>query len=112
MTNRRVRLLLDSRHKCYRARRQGERRRKSVRGCITGADLSVLSCVIVKKGSVAIPGLTDGVVAQRLGPKRANNIRKLFNLSKDEDVRKYVIRRSISKKVRLIFFILDWTNCY
>ncbi|KAJ2369439.1 40S ribosomal protein S6, partial [Coemansia sp. RSA 2611] len=39
----RVRLLLSAGHSCYRPRRTGERRRKSVRGCIVGPDLSVLS---------------------------------------------------------------------
>lgn len=46
----RVRLLLSKGHSCYRPRRDGERKRKSVRGCIVDANLSVLSLVIVKKG--------------------------------------------------------------
>lgn len=33
-----------------------------------------------------------------MGPKRANKIRKLFNLSKEDDVRQYVIRRPIATK--------------
>jgi small subunit ribosomal protein S6e len=33
-----------------------------------------------------------------LGPKRANRIRKLFNLSKEDDVRKYVVRRPLKQK--------------
>ena len=37
-------------HSCYRPRRTGERKRKSVRGCIVDANLSVLNLVIVKKG--------------------------------------------------------------
>jgi hypothetical protein len=37
---------------CFRGygRRDGERRRKSVRGCIVSPDLSVLNLVIVKQG--------------------------------------------------------------
>ncbi len=37
---------------CFRGygRRNGERRRKSVRGCIVSRALSVLNLVIVKKG--------------------------------------------------------------
>ena len=35
---------------------------------------------------------------RRLGPKRANNIRKLFNLSKHDDVRKYVVRHPLPEK--------------
>lgn len=98
LTNQRVRLLLSKGHSCYRPRRDGERKRKSVRGCIVDANLSVLSLVIVKKGPQDIPGLTDSTVPRRLGPKRASKIRKLFNLSKEDDVRKYVLRRPITVK--------------
>jgi hypothetical protein len=45
-----VRLLLSKGHSCYRPRRDGERKRKSVRGCIVDSNLSVLALVIVKKG--------------------------------------------------------------
>jgi small subunit ribosomal protein S6e len=83
----RVRLLLSDGHSCYRPRRTGERKRKSVRGCIVGADLSVLALSIVKQGEQDIPGLTDTVHPKRLGPKRATKIRRFFGLSKDDDVR-------------------------
>lgn len=82
----RVRLLLSDGHSCYRPRRTGERKRKSVRGCIVGADLSVLALSIVKQGEQDIPGLTDTVHPKRLGPKRATKIRRFFSLSKDDDV--------------------------
>jgi small subunit ribosomal protein S6e len=94
----RVRLLLSDGHSCYRPRRTGERKRKSVRGCIVGADLSVLAVAIVKQGEQEIPGLTDTVHPKRLGPKRATKIRRFFGLSKDDDVRKYVIRREVTPK--------------
>ncbi|KAG1725069.1 40S ribosomal protein S6 [Suillus paluster] len=96
----RVRLLLTDNHSCYRASRAGERKRKSVRGCIVGPDIAVLSVVIVKQGDNEIPGLTDTVLPKRLGPKRATKIRRFFNLSKEDDVRKYVVRREVksSKK--------------
>eukprot|EP00310_Coccolithus_braarudii_P012420 CAMPEP_0183353072 /NCGR_PEP_ID=MMETSP0164_2-20130417/32581_1 /TAXON_ID=221442 /ORGANISM="Coccolithus pelagicus ssp braarudi, Strain PLY182g" /LENGTH=244 /DNA_ID=CAMNT_0025525683 /DNA_START=41 /DNA_END=775 /DNA_ORIENTATION=- len=95
LTNQRVRLLLSEGHSCYRTRRNGERKRKSVRGCIIGPDLSVISLVIVRKGEQDIPGLTDTTKPRRLGPKRASKIRRLFNLDKTDDVRQYVIRRKI-----------------
>jgi small subunit ribosomal protein S6e len=98
LVNHRVRVLLSEGHSCFRARRQGERKRKSVRGCIVGPDLSVMHLVIVKKGEEELPGLTDKYIPRRLGPKRASKIRKLFNLSKEDDVRKYVIRREIAPK--------------
>jgi len=92
----RVRLLLSDGHSCYRTRRSGERKRKSVRGCIVGPDIAVLSLVIVKQGEQEIPGLTDTVIPKRLGPKRATKIRRFFNLSKEDDVRKYVVRREVT----------------
>ncbi|KAK1913408.1 hypothetical protein P3342_005344 [Pyrenophora teres f. teres] len=94
----RVRLLLADGHSCYRPRRTGERKRKSVRGCIVGMDLSVLALSIVKKGDEEIPGLTDVVHPKRLGPKRATKIRRFFGLSKEDDVRKFVIRREVQPK--------------
>jgi len=98
LTNNRVRLLLADGHSCYRIRRKGERKRKSVRGCIVGGDLAVINLVVMKKGEQEIPGLTDSTKPRRLGPKRASKIRKLFNLTKEDDVRKFVIRREIVRK--------------
>merc|ERR1712158_314035 len=98
LTQGRVRLLLSKGHSCYRQRRTGERKRKSVRGCIVDGNLSVLSVVIVKKGETEIPGLTDDTKPRRLGPKRASKIRKLFMLSKEDDVRQYVIKRPLPAK--------------
>lgn len=94
----RVKLLLADGHSCYRTRRTGERRRKSVRGCIVGPDIAVLSLVIVKQGDADVPGLTDVVLPKRLGPKRATKIRKFFNLGKKDDVRKYVVRREVKSQ--------------
>merc|ERR1719208_49319 len=71
LTNQRVRLLLSKGHSCYRPR---------------------------KKGEGEIPGLTDNTIPRRLGPKRASKIRKLFNLSKDDDVCQYVIKRPLPLK--------------
>ncbi|XP_054286093.1 40S ribosomal protein S6-like [Macrosteles quadrilineatus] len=98
LTNVRVRLLLSKGHSCYRPRRSGERKRKSVRGCIVDSNLSVLALVIVKKGENEIPGLTDNTIPRRLGPKRASKIRKLFNLTKQDDVRQFVIKRPLPVK--------------
>merc|ERR1719262_268209 len=93
LCNHRVKLLFKKGMSCYRERRSGCRKRKSVRGCIVGPDLAVMSLVIVRKGAEDIPGLTDDSKPRRLGPKRAANIRKLFNLEKKDDVRKFVVRR-------------------
>lgn len=103
LTNNRVRLLFKKGMKCYRPRKKGERKRKSVRGCIVGQDLSALNLTLVKKGVNEIPGLTDKAVGKKLGPKRASKIRKLFNLDKSDDVRKYVIGRAITKNGKTKF---------
>lgn len=78
--------------------RKGERKRKSARGCMISHEISVLHLLVVKNGEQDIPGLTDKDIPRRLGPKRASKIRKLFALSKEDDVRKYVIRRDIPPK--------------
>ena len=94
-----MRLLLKKGTTCYRPRKDGERKRKSVRGCIVDGNLSVLSMAIIKKGEAEIPGLTDNTIPRRLGPKRASKIRKLFNLTKEDDVCQYVIKRPLPLKV-------------
>merc|ERR1711977_593071 len=94
----RVHLLLKKGSKGYRCRRTGEMKRKSVRGCIVAQDLSVLNLVVTSKGPQEIPGLTDESKPVRLGPKRATKIRKLFNLTDEEDVRKFVVRRKCTTK--------------
>jgi small subunit ribosomal protein S6e len=99
----RVRLLLSEGHSCYRPRRTGERKRKSVRGCIVAMDLSVLALSIVKQGDADIPGITDVVHPKRLGPKRATKIRKFFGLTKDDDVRPYHVPIVIACSSRCSF---------
>lgn len=98
----RVRLLMSRHTQCFQGhgRRKGERRRKSVRGCIVSPDLSVLNLVVAKVGDKELPGLTDTEKPRLRGPKRASNIRKLFNLTKEDDVRKYVneYRREFTSK--------------
>merc|ERR1712161_168734 len=50
LTSTRVRLLCKKGHKAYRPRRAGERKRKSVRGCIVGQDIAVLNLVVTQIG--------------------------------------------------------------
>jgi len=102
LTNGRVRLLMHRGDPCFRGygRRNGERRRKSVRGCIVSQDLATLNLVVVRQGENPIPGLTDTEKPRMRGPKRAAKIRKLFDLKKEDDVRKYVntYRRTFTDK--------------
>ena len=59
-----------------------------------------LSSIFGSAGPGDLPGLTDDDKPRMRGPKRASKIRKLFNLTKDDDVRKYVntYRRSFEGK--------------
>merc|ERR1712184_72441 len=93
----RVRLLLRE-SKGYILQKEGDRKRRSVRGCIVSREIAVVNMVIFRRGKEPIPDVTDKVLPRRLGPKRANNIRKLFNLEKSDDVRQYVVRREVPSK--------------
>jgi len=77
--------------------RKGERRRKTVRGCIVGHDIASLNVVVAKEGESKIAGLNtkEDEKPRRLGPKRASKLRKLFGLERDDDVRKCVLRRVV-----------------
>merc|ERR1712032_1105592 len=97
LKNGRVRLLFKKGMSCYRERRGGMRKRKSVRGCIVGHDLAIINMTIVKEGDAPIAGLTDGEGERRLGPKRASKIRKMFGLEKADDVKKFVVRRTVKE---------------
>merc|ERR1711998_558058 len=101
LTPERVRLLLRKGSKCYRQRRTGEMKRKTVRGCIVSQDLSVLNLVLVKKGAAEIAGLTDSEKPVRLGPKRSTKIRKMMDakgISEDVPVTEMVVRREVTTK--------------
>jgi small subunit ribosomal protein S6e len=107
-SNHRVRLLLAPGSKGYRAKRKGERKRRSVRGCIVGPDIKSLSLTLIKKGEKEMPGLTDETKPRRLGPKRATGIRKLYGIEKAEGektlqnsvalIKKHIIRRTFKSK--------------
>jgi len=98
LLNHRTRLLLDGTTTGFHPwKRPGHRKRKSVRGCIIGPDIAVINAIIVKKGEQDLPGLTnpDSIRPSLRGPKRANHIRKLWGLTKEDDVRQFVSRKKI-----------------
>merc|ERR1719498_96008 len=97
LINGRTRILFRRRGTLYKPRRTGERKRRSVRGCIVGPDMAAIALRVVKKGDAEIAGVTDVERPRKLGPKRANNIRKTFALNKQDDVRDYVVRRDVKR---------------
>lgn len=94
LKNGRVRILMDKNQKCFRPRRDGQRKKKSVRGCIVGKDICVLALSISKHGEQPIPGITDLKRPRKLGPKRASKIRRLYQLEKKDDVKKFVVKKT------------------
>lgn len=81
----RARLLIPHGTCGFKFGRTGERKRRSVRGCIVDRDIGCIHTTVVSKGEAEIAGLTDVKTPRRLGPKRANKIRKLFGLPKHSD---------------------------
>jgi len=57
----------------------------------------MLNVVITKVGEKPLEGVTDVSHPRALGPKRASNIRKLWSLPANADVRKFVVKRKVSK---------------
>ena len=95
LTPRRVRLLLRKGTSCYRPRKEGERKRKTVRGCIVSSEISALHLIILKKGNQDIKGLTDVSVPRRYGPKRATTLLHIFGKDKKTDPNSLVIKREV-----------------
>ena len=96
ITPRRVRLLLKAGSSCYRPRKDGERKRKTVRGCIISNEISALHLIVVQKGPKDIAGLTDKVVPRRYGPKRASTLRAMFGITDSrKDVSELVLKREV-----------------
>jgi len=98
MKNGRARILFKKKGSLFNPKRTGYRRRRSVRGCITGPDLAVISLKIMKKGDKEIEGCTDKEMPNRLFKKRKNKIAAVFGLDpKKDDVCKYVAKREIKR---------------
>ncbi|TBU11002.1 ribosomal protein S6 [Hamiltosporidium tvaerminnensis] len=95
----RVRLLLKKGDKGYRCRRDGCRRRKSVRGEIVSSEISVLSVIIVQKGDTEIAGVTDRVESCSHLPKRASKLRERFEIPEGADIKKFLVE-SITKAAK------------
>uniref|UniRef100_A0A8C0S4Q6 40S ribosomal protein S6 n=1 Tax=Canis lupus familiaris TaxID=9615 RepID=A0A8C0S4Q6_CANLF len=100
-----VHLLLSKGHSSYRPRRTEQRRCKSVQGCRVNTNLSIPNLVIVKqkKGGGGARAeecsrLTDTTVPCVPGPKENSRICKLFNLSKEDVICQYVMRKALNKE--------------
>merc|ERR1712045_257166 len=98
MRNGRARIPFKKKGSLFNPKRTGYRRRRSVRGCITGPDLAVISLKIVKKGDAEIEGCTDKEMPNSLFKKRKNKIAAVFGLDKKKDnVCRYVAKREVRR---------------
>lgn len=79
--NSRVKLLLARGTVGYRKHigREGERKRRTIRGGIVASDIVVLNLVVVRSGEEKIAEL-EKQLPRLLLPKRANKVRRLLNL--------------------------------
>lgn len=84
LKNGRVRILMKKGHKCYRPRREGERKRKSVRGCIVGKDISVLALSIVQHGEKPIPGTYGITLCSNHGQNKSKKLRSQESIKNQE----------------------------
>merc|ERR1711991_913867 len=102
LANARVSLLLKrgAVNFCAYRGKNGERRRKSVRGCIVASDIAVLNAVIVKVGEKPIEGVTDVNTPRRLGPKRASKRRKVEKDGKKIRFKAPNVQRLVTKKAK------------
>lgn len=87
LTKTKKKLLLAPFTSGYKHKREGTSMRRTVRGAIIGSSIASVNLILLVKGEKEIAGLTDAKIERRLGPKRANKIRKLFNLPKHSDFR-------------------------
>ena len=77
--------------------RKGEKKRKSIRGCIVSPEIRTLNLVIVKQNSnKSSHRLIDD---KRSHPRRSSKLRKVFSVSKDDDIRKYIVKEKKNKNL-------------
>nr|UXY86744.1 40S ribosomal protein S6 [Cryptomonas paramecium] len=94
LTNRRIKALLTKNSvgcKGYRFKK-GEKRKKSIRGCIISPETRVINVSVIKKHSS--PNKLDSLYKKPLMVKRISKIRKIYSLSKGDDIRKYLVKHA------------------
>jgi len=90
-TIKRIRLLLSKGDVGYHCKRNGVRKRKTVRGSIVSSDIQVVALILVKvpEGKV-IEGLTDVVKNKSHYPKRLSKLQAMFGIPDGVDPNAYI----------------------
>lgn len=90
-TTKRIRLLLSKGDIGYRCRRNGVRRRKTVRGSVVSNEILALNVVLVKPAEgKEIEGLTDVVKPKTHLPRKDKTLRAVFGVPEGEDTLTYI----------------------
>ncbi|EDW53665.1 GM11965 [Drosophila sechellia] len=96
LTHGRVRLLLQKGHSCYRSTPHWRAQAQVCAWMHRGRQHVRAGSGRAEEGT--FPVSPDTTIPRRLRPKRASKIRKLYNLSKEDDVRRFVVRRPLPAK--------------
>lgn len=90
-TTKRIKLLLCKGDVGYRCRRNGVRRRKTVRGSVVSSEIQVLNVILVKPAEgKTIEGLTDVVKEKTHLPRRDKKLRAMFGVPEGQDTLSYI----------------------
>mmetsp|Transcript_4884 Transcript_4884/g.7852 ORF Transcript_4884/g.7852 Transcript_4884/m.7852 type:complete len:217 (+) Transcript_4884:47-697(+) len=111
LTSRRVKILLQKGSTGCRGlqMKKGERKRKSIRGCIVSPEIRTLNLVILNDNG--IQHNSEDYEKNKLTPRRASKLRKIFSINKGDDIRKFIINQrqneipAIKKKIKIQRFI-------
>ncbi|AEA38785.1 40S ribosomal protein S6 (nucleomorph) [Cryptomonas paramecium] len=98
LTNRRIKALLTKNSVGCKGHhfKKGEKRKKSIRGCIISPETRVINVSVVKKHSTS--DKSNLPCKKPLMIKRISKIRKMYSLSKGDDVKKYIIKQISQEK--------------
>lgn len=99
LTDKRQRLLLSKGMIGYRCRRDGCRKRKSVRGSIVSPEIAALCVVVTRVGPNEIEGLTDTVNGVTHWPKRFRKLKVRAGFDPDSNVTFDEVKASIHTAV-------------
>lgn len=99
VSDKRVRMLMSKGMKGYKCKRDGMKKRKSIRGCIVSHDISVLCLTVVKKGNKEIEGVTDVENSVSHWPKRFNKLKLKAGFAIDSNVTFEEVKATIRKAV-------------
>lgn len=90
-TTKRVRLLLSKGDVGYRCRRDGVRKRMTVRGSVVSESILVLNVILVKPADgVTLEGLTDVVKERTHIPRRDSKLRVMFGVPEGVDTLTFI----------------------